>query len=582
MKAPTIRWNAFTISLTYTAVSISWIAFSDRVLAGLGLPPDVLTMAQSVKGALFVLASALLLFVLIRANNRQLRRKERQLRHNEARFRDWAQLASDWFWETDAQHQIAFLSRSEEQDVKDEFSPALRDAIAAAVQTPAEGAAEEQRPFRDLRQELVVSDQKRYWISLSGKPRFDGAGRFLGYRGTVADVTSRTRAHQALRRSQKMEAVGQLTGGLAHDFNNLLGVIVLYLDSLQKHLKGDEQALTAIGVVLQAAQRGAQLTQRLLDFSRPEPRRTEATDVNEVVGGMQELIDVSLPRSVTYEFQAADGLWKTQIDPGELQDVILNLVINARDAMPEGGQLVIETENRSLGREFARRNPNISPGDYVVLTVSDTGTGIAPQIVDRIFDPFFTTKEEGKGTGLGLSMAYAFVQRSKGDIKVYSQKGYGTTFRLFLPRASEGERQPPAIPALETLPGGEETILVVDDEAVMRAAPVAILQALGYRVLTADDATEALHILEKEPVDLLFTDIVMPGEMMGVGLARTVQERWPKTRVLLSSGLTPGQLQLAEADNPLLANLLTKPFDRRQLAYRVRHVLDADGGRRTA
>ncbi|HSM56255.1 MAG TPA: ATP-binding protein [Candidatus Sulfomarinibacteraceae bacterium] len=577
MKAARISWNALTISLAYAAISIVWITFSDRVLAGLDLSPEALTLAQSLKGALFVFASALLLFVLIRANNRQLRRAEQQLRDSETRFRDWAQLASDWFWETDAQHQITFLSRSKEGGVEDELSPALREAIVAAVQTPVDGTVEERRPFRDQRQGLAISDGNCYWISLSGKPRFDGEDRFLGYRGTVADVTSRTRAQQALRRSQKMEAVGQLTGGLAHDFNNLLGVMVLYLDSLRLRLAGDEESLRAIDVVLQAARRGAQMTQRLLDFSRPEPRRTELTNVNDVVAGMKELVDISLPSSVDYRFEASEELWLAEIDPGELQDVVLNLVINARDAMPDGGQLVIETENRTLGREFAQRNPNITPGDYVVLTVSDTGAGIAPELIERIFDPFFTTKEEDRGTGLGLSMAYAFVQRSKGDIKVYSQEGYGTTFRLFLPRASEGEGRSRAIPALEALPGGEETILVVDDEAVMRDAPVSILGALGYRVLLADHAEQALEILAEEMVDLLFTDIVMPGEMMGVGLARAAQARQPGVKVLLTSGLTLGQLQVAEADNPLVANLLTKPYDRRQLAYRVRHVLDADG-----
>jgi CheY-like chemotaxis protein len=330
----------------------------------------------------------------------------------------------------------------------------------------------------------------------------------------------------------------------------------------------------AVEASLQAARHGAQLTKRLLPFSRREPAEALATNINEVIVGMQDIISVTLPQKITYEFRPGTGIWPTRIDPGELEDALLNMVINARDAMPDGGILVVETENQTLDEDYARRNPNLTPGDYATMSVSDTGTGISKEDLEHIFDPFFSTKPADEGSGLGLSMVYGFVTRADGDIKVYSEPGYGTTFRLLLPRAAEDIPETERIP--EQLPRGTETILVVDDEAAMREGATSTLSRLGYQTRAAEDAAQALTILKEETdVDLLFSDVVLPGDMLGFGLARTALKQRSDLKVLLTSGFT-GQIEQGTDTEALalLQNFLKKPYSTHDLAHHVRAVLD--------
>jgi PAS domain S-box-containing protein len=597
------RWNALTIALAYAFISIVWISFSDQVVELFNLPRDTLTIVQSVKGSGFVLLSAALLYLMIRANNRRLEEKEREVQASEERYRSFVEHSSEGIYLVEFDGPVAVDAPVAEQieaiyehgyvsACNDQFAQMYgyeRGEQLVGMRLPLFQAQSDEQNVAAfahfIRCGYRVTGAITHEVDRDGESKvirnnrigIVSEGRLVRIWGSQLDVTEQKRVEQALRRSQKMDALGQLTGGVAHDFNNLLSVIVLFADSVKSRVRDDAIALKEVETVLQAAQRGTQMTRRLLDFSRQESQQASPTSVNDVVAGMEDIISITLPRRITYHFRPGEGLWQTLIDPGELEDVLLNLVINARDAIDGDGQLTIETENRKLQGNFARRHPDLRPGDYVVISVSDTGSGIRADIMNQIFEPFFTTKPEGKGTGLGLSMVYGFVQRSRGDIKVYSQEGYGTTFRIFLPRAAGEMAEDGGAGELEALPGGDETVLVVDDEQTMREAAVSTLEELGYRVLSARDAAEALAVLESgEPVHLLFSDIIMPGPMLGPTLAQVALQKRPQLRVLLTSGLTAEQLQMAKARHPLLSTFLTKPYDREELALRVRAALDDD------
>ena len=291
----------------------------------------------------------------------------------------------------------------------------------------------------------------------------------------------------ALRYSQKMEEIGQLTGGVAHDFNNMLGVIMGNLDLLRDRVGNDSKALKFVDAAYRGVERGASITKKLLSFSREEPQTQTLTNVNQFISGMKEMIAKSLTPQIRVETNLADDIWPVNIDPGELEDMLLNLSLNARDAMPDGGVLVIETGNKTLDEVYTEANPGSAIGDHTMICVSDTGCGMSKEMIQHIFEPFFTTKSIHRGTGLGLSMVYGFVQRSHGHIKVYSEPGSGTTFRIYLPRADvhSGTLERPHPRDEEALPRGEETVLVVDDEKDLIDVAVSYLNSLGYKTLTA-------------------------------------------------------------------------------------------------
>ncbi len=392
----------------------------------------------------------------------------------------------------------------------------------------------------------------------------------------VRDISERKQTERALQRAQKMEAIGQLTGGIAHDFNNILGIIMGNLSLLERQLEGDAKIQKRIDTINHSAQRAVDLTRKLLGFSRKESSSHTLCNLNSLVGGMDNLIKRSLTPQVEIELNLDPNLWLTEIDAGDCEDALLNLVLNARDALKGSGQLSIETCNCTLDEAYCAINPGARPGDYVQLSVSDNGEGMPAELQERIFEPFFTTKEQGKGTGLGMAMVFGFVKRSGGYIKVYSEPGIGTTVRLYLPRASgHGSNSDHNRDEKNHMPGGVETILIVDDEIELLELVKETLQELGYTIYTAKNALKAMEVLDQHPeIDLLFSDVVMPGGVNGYQLAEHASAQYRNLKVVLTSGYT----DMAIARNGQArfnANLLTKPYTLSALARRLRDVLDA-------
>ncbi|HHZ07922.1 MAG TPA: response regulator [Rhizobiales bacterium] len=393
-----------------------------------------------------------------------------------------------------------------------------------------------------------------------------------------AEMATRQEAEAQVRQMQKMEAVGQLSGGIAHDFNNMLAVIMSALNLIQRKLaRGETDIGRFVDSATDAVNRAAALTQRLLAFSRQQPLSPRPVDANRLVSGMSELLRRALGAGVSVETVLAGGLWRTYADVSQLENAILNLAVNARDAMAGEGRLTIETANAHLDEAYARTHAEVRPGQYVMIAVTDTGSGMTPDVMARAFEPFFTTKPVGKGTGLGLSQVFGFVKQSGGHLKIYSEPGQGTTVKIYLPRhLGEKEEIAPERPAA---PGAaaSETILVVEDDESVRAVTVAALDELGYRVLQAADADEALRRLEADPgIALVFTDVVMPG-MNGRKLADEIGRRFPSARVLFTTGFTKN----AVVHNGVLdhgVNFIAKPFTVEQLARKLRDVLDGQAG----
>ena len=473
-----------------------------------------------------------------------------------------------------------------------------RDADFGAIQTRAAIAVPLIRDRR-LRAVLYVSHRKvrrwtqdevslveevagRTWDSLE-RARAEAELRDLNAtleRRVEERTAELSRAEEALRQAHKMEAVGQLTGGIAHDFNNMLSVVLGSLDLLDRRLPAeDARAKRYVDAAAEGARRAAALTQRLLAFSRQQPLQPEAVDVNRLVAGMSDLLRHSLGGSVKLESVLAGGLWPVHADPNQLENIILNLGINARDAMPEGGRVTIETHNAHLDDRYVAGEPGISAGQYVMIAVTDAGVGMTPDVIAKAFDPFFTTKGVGKGTGLGLSQVYGFVKQSGGHVKIYSEVGQGTTVKLYLPRLAGHEPGTGSRAQAAGLPRGEsrELILVVEDERAVRAFTVEALGDLGYRVLQADGAAAALRLLEEHAdVTLLFTDVVMP-EVNGAKLAEAARALRPGLKVLFTTGYTRNAVVHNGVVDPGVA-LIGKPFTIEALAAKVRHVLDAGAG----
>ena len=389
------------------------------------------------------------------------------------------------------------------------------------------------------------------------------------------DMTERLVAEDRARRSQRLEAVGQLTGGIAHDFNNLLAIVIGSLDLLQIRVAQDGEAVELTEAALKAALRGADLTRQLLAFARQQPLNAKVLAMDERIAATSGLLRRTLGERIDIAVNLSPDLWPALADPVQFEAALVNLAINARDAMPDGGRLSLDAENFHLDEDYARQNADVAPGDYVMIAVSDTGGGMPPDTVARAFEPFFTTKPPGEGTGLGLSMVYGFARQSRGHVKIYSEPGRGTTVRLYLPRATEvGASPTPTKPtALPTARQGER-ILVVEDNPEVREVVVAQLGALGYRVMEAEDADEALGILAREDdIDLLFTDVVMPGSMSGDELARTARRQRPDLKVLLTSGFARGSLH-GGTQNDFADIFLPKPYRQVELAAKLRAILD--------
>ena len=479
--------------------------------------------------------------------------------------------------------------------------------------------------FNEVALDLVKANGERIPVLINATERRDPAGEHLFTRLTIFNATDRRRyeaqllelraaaetsnrqlqelnatletrvqtalaeqmrAEEALRQAQKMEAIGQLTGGVAHDFNNLLTLIIGGLDKVRRQVEGAPGELDivrlrrATELALHGARRAATLTARLLAISRQQALAPRVVDPNRLLAGVADLLQRTLGESIAIETVTATGLWNTYIDPGELENVLINLAVNARDAMPSGGRLTIETANTSLGADYvATLAEPVEEGQYVLIAVSDTGCGMSAETLSKVFEPFFTTKDVGKGTGLGLAQVYGFIRQSRGHVRIYSQVGVGTTVKLFLPKATQTHGAATSDARSEAFAladvGGHETILVVEDDEDLRSYTVGILEELGYRVLQARSAYSALELLQtNQNIALLFTDIVLPEGLNGKQLADEAQRRRPGLKILFTTGYAKNAIA-HNGHSSAIVNVVTKPFTFDELARRCRALLDS-------
>jgi PAS domain S-box-containing protein len=458
---------------------------------------------------------------------------------------------------------VSRLAHPEDREV-------YRAAVAQALD-PA-GPGRHELEFR-----IVRSDGETRWLHDTGRTFFKGEGenrRAIRIIGTVRDITARRHAEDALRQAQKMEAVGRLTGGVAHDFNNLLTVISGNLQMLEETVEADGFARERVAAARDAAGRGAELVRQLLALARRQILQPTPVDLNELFAGLMPLLPRTLGENVSVQISVGPELWPAIVDRAQLQTALLNLVLNARDAMPQGGQILIEASNVTLDEAYSAIEVEVVPGDYVIVAVSDAGIGMSEDIQRQVFDPFFTTKEAGKGSGLGLAMVYGFAKQSGGHVKIVSGPGLGTTVKLFLPRAVPQAPRPEAPGRAH--PRGGEMILVVEDEPAVRAVAVAFLTQLGYRVREASDGPSALAVLDEgEAIDGLFVDLVLPGGMGGVEIAAAARRLKPAIKLLYTSGY-PRDAVAREGRLDPAAYLLPKPYTRETLAQALRLCLDAE------
>jgi PAS domain S-box-containing protein len=421
-----------------------------------------------------------------------------------------------------------------------------------------------------------TKDGQLFWAEISVRFASIGGRRLM--LAIVHDLTERQAIESQLQQAQKMEAIGQLTGGLAHDFNNLLGVIIGNLDLLREARPGDGELAELSGDALDAALRGADLTRRLLAFARRQPLQPQRIDPMALISGTVKLLSRVIGENIEISVRFADDVGYVLADPAQLEAALTNLATNARDAMPRGGKLSITAARRWLDADYAAANRDVAPGDYAMIEVTDTGEGMSPEVISRVFEPFYTTKGRDQGTGLGLSMVFGFLKQSGGHVSVYSEVGVGTTFRLYLPRLAVAEDLAATAPPTNLTRGqgqgqGQgETVLVVEDNVPLRRVAVRELRSFGYRVIEASNGAGALAQLEAGPAHVLFTDVVMPGDLDGFELARIAAQRWPEMKVILTSGFpkTGPAADLGAANLRLLA----KPYRKADLVQAVREVLD--------
>ena len=423
-----------------------------------------------------------------------------------------------------------------------------------------------------------------FWNALFMSPVFDNDGKLIYFFGSQLDVTRRRDAEEGLRQAQKMEAVGQLTGGIAHDFNNLLTVIQGFADIVLNNIERDgdfdrQKGAKSIRAILQASQRGATLTQQLLAFSRKQKLQGRVVNLVDMIDDLRPLIERTAGGQMSVQIVHQETTCNARIDPTQAELAIINILLNARDAMPTGGKATIEIRNRSIDagdKGFGE----LTPGHYVMVAITDQGTGMSPEVLARVTEPFFTTKDQGKGTGLGLSMVYGFMKQSGGTLRIYSEEGLGTTVRMLFPcdgRSVDPLGSQPSRP-LAADKRGNEVVLVVEDQVDVGDYAETVLAEFGYTVLRAENASEALELLDgADTIDLLFSDLIMPGGMNGVMLAREVKRRRPNMNVLLTTGYAESSIERVDARGAEF-ELIQKPYKRTELATKVRQVLDGPTG----
>jgi PAS domain S-box-containing protein len=500
-----------------------------------------------------------------------------QIASESARLGGWiVDLPADhvrWSDEVCAIHEVPPGSAPTLDEAIQTYAPQSRERIREAFDACVRDGA----PFYEQLQ-LITATGRAIWVRVIGEAVRNSNGTIVRVQGALQDITKRRAIEEQFKQSQRLESIGQLTGGVAHDFNNLLTVIKGNAELLVEHLTGDDELRTMAETTLKAARRGADLTHRLLAFARRQPLVPKIVDVNDLLGGMEGLLRRSLSENVEIEILRSPSLWRILVDPAEFEGAVLNLCVNARDAMPKGGRVTVTTENIVVSENLDGETGGIAPGEYVMVAVSDTGSGIAAHDLNRVFDPFFTTKEVGKGTGLGLSMVYGFIKQSRGDVKIRSEVGAGTVVEMLFPRSNEVVDFADETPLVPSICGGSEKILFVEDDDLVRQHVRNHLDKLGYHVLVAANGPAALEIVKKTgDIDLLFTDIVMPGGLNGRELADQAFKLRPGLRILYASGYTDDAIvhggRLDEG-----TNLLSKPYTRAELAQKIRAVLAQSDG----
>jgi PAS domain S-box-containing protein len=503
------------------------------------------------------------------------------LKQSEQRFRDYTETASDWYWETGPDHRFTYFSDPFRASFGDPGTVIGKRRTDLVLDRDSEqekwrehiAALNQHQPFRNFEYTLHDANKRARHVSTNGRPMYDDAGRFMGYRGTTTDLTAQREAEQRLHQTQKMDAIGQLTGGIAHDFNNILTIILGIVGLLSEGVADRPELASIAEMIDEAAGRGAALTQQLLAFARKQMLAPRTTDVNALVTETVKLLRSTLGEQIELEVKLQDDAWRAMIDPTQLSTALLNLAVNARDAMPKGGKLVIEIRNVVLDDAYAKANSEVRPGSYVLVSVADNGAGIPAAIRDKVFEPFFTTKEVGKGTGLGLSMVYGFAKQSGGHVTIDSEEGHGTIVDVYLPRTGDdGVGVEQLAPDVATRSGGE-TILVVEDDEMLRISVIRQLQSLGYRTIAAGTGAEALALIDRgAQFDLLFTDMIMPGGMNGSELGREVTRRRPTVKLLYTSGYSENGIMHDGRLDPGVV-LLGKPYRKLDLARKIREVL---------
>ena len=512
------------------------------------------------------------------------KRTEQALRDSGERFRQMADSIDQVFWISEPDvSRLLYVSpayekiwdHSVEELMNDTrlFADSIHPDDRSRVLRRRKGAPE---AGYDHEYRIVRRDGSERWVWARAFPVRDGNGQVHRVAGVAEDITARKRMEAALRQAQKMEAVGQLTGGVAHDFNNLLAIVLGNLDLVEERLDADSPLHKLVAPAIVAAERGANLTRRLLAFSRKQPLTPVPLDLNALISGMDDMMRRSLGETIELEVSGTADLWPCSVDPGQMETALLNLAINARDAMTTGGKLIIETDNVHLDDEYAAAHLDTEPGDYVVISVTDTGVGMSAEVLEHAFEPFFTTKKVGEGSGLGLSMVYGFVKQSGGNVSIYSECDEGTIVRLYLPRirqtaddlaARGGQADQSAVTG--------ETVLVVEDDADVLTLVVTVLKDLGYDVLSARTGQAGLSVLHHtHAISLLLTDVVLPGGMSGQQLVEEVSRLQPGIRVLFMSGYSENMLSGEGRLRPGV-HLIQKPFRRTDLAAKLREVLDA-------
>ncbi len=527
--------------------------------------------------------AAIAYFVPLIAIAVERHRKEQALLISEERLRCVVDASVDAVRDWDLRSNVMWWNRREDCDIgfpedgaetpraawSERIHPDERDAVLSSVQAALEGRED----FWQARYRFQRRDGEYSHVSDRAVILRDGEGAPMHMIGGVSDVTEQIRMEEQLNQSQRMDSIGQLTGGIAHDFNNLLTVILGNAELLQEMTRNNHSLRDLAGIISTAAQRGAELTQRLLAFARRQALEPTSVDTQAMVEDLLSVLKRLLGAEIAMEFSCATGTSPALADRPQLENALLNLCINARDAMPDGGQLSVRIRDAVLDEHHCERHPDVKPGRYVMLTVSDTGSGILPAHLPRVFEPFFTTKPMGKGTGLGLAMVYGFVKQSHGHVEIHSEPGAGTSVSLFLPFAEHPiESAGPNVNRPDTTPGRGKILLVEDDALVLKYA-AGQLQLMGYEVTTASNGPEAIVLVERGlQFDLLFTDVIMPGGMTGVELAGKVRSLRPGTPVLFTSGYTENAM-LQQGRIPAGTHLLSKPYRRADLALRLEQAL---------